>query len=298
MPWLQKCLGSIDFDKYQVIVVDNHSKDETTKVISEDYPQITLYEENQNLGFGQANNKGISEAIKQGADYVYLLNQDAYLESNTISKLIEVHQQYTEYGVMSPVHTNAEKSKLDKNFSNYISYKNNENFYSDFVLKNTLRDVYKVPFVNAAGWLISKDCLMKVGGFDPIFFHYGEDDNYCQRVKYHGFKIGVVPDALMVHDRENREAKQVIKYSEAYFKNIDKKNKVIYANINYDKISELERKIKNINKRVLKSIIKLNFEEAKHLQSLKNNFKKSLNQILRSRTLNVKSQANYLNLDN
>src|SRR5690606_10797046 len=49
-----------------------------------------------------------------------------------------------------------------------------------------------------------RNTLRVVGGFNPTFFHYGEDDNYCQRVKYFDLKIGVVPSAIIYHDREDR----------------------------------------------------------------------------------------------
>lgn len=296
MKWLSKCLSSCG--GYEVIVIDNASSDNTVAFINQEFPQVKVFSEKTNLGFGQANNKGISEALKSGADYVYLLNQDAYLENDTISKLIDINQKYSEYGVLSPIHTNAKKDKLDKNFSNYVSFKYNERFYSDFVLGKQKQDVYQVPFVNAAGWLLSKECLMRVGGFDPIFFHYGEDDNYCQRVRFHGFKIGVVPSALMVHDREDRETEKIIKFSDPYFKNIEKRNKVNCADINQNNLDELKLKLKNIDKRVLRSLIKLRFEEAQQLIKLKNILKKSFNQIKVSRKLNKKKQPNYLNLQN
>jgi len=56
----------------------------------------------------------------------------------------------------------------------------------------------------AAHWLISRMCLLKVGGFSPTFTQYGEDNNYIERATYHGFKIGVVPSAKAIHDRANR----------------------------------------------------------------------------------------------
>ena len=68
-----------------------------------------------------------------------------------------------------------------------------------------MEEVYEVPFVMAAHWLISRDCLRATGGFSPTFAHYGEDDNYIQRAIYHGYKIGYSPKALAVHDRENRK---------------------------------------------------------------------------------------------
>lgn len=72
--------------------------------------------------------------------------------------------------------------------------------------------------VNAAAWLVSAACIKKVGGFDRLLFtHYGEDDNYCQRLEYHGFELIVNSQAIIYHDRENRGDDS--KYRAAIWKN-------------------------------------------------------------------------------
>ena len=62
----------------------------------------------------------------------------------------------------------------------------------------------KTNFVNAAIWLVSASCIKKVGGFNPSFFHYGEDNEYCNRVRSRGLQIAILPSAIGIHDRENR----------------------------------------------------------------------------------------------
>jgi GT2 family glycosyltransferase len=69
-----------------------------------------------------------------------------------------------------------------------------------FFNKEKLLDVYETNFVNAAFWLLSKNCLNTVGGFDPIFYIYGEDD-YINRVIGHNLKIGICPKLIGYHDR-------------------------------------------------------------------------------------------------
>ena len=262
MAWLAKCLASIPED-YTIVVVDNNSSDNSVQFIEQNYPQVQLFKEAKNLGFGQANNKGIRYALQQGADYVYLLNQDAYLDDDTIDKLISTSKDYPNYGILSPIHTNKDKTRLDQNFSNYLNYKNNSDFYSDFVLGKSIAEVYEVPFVNAAGWLIPKNTLKTVGGFDPIFFHYGEDDNYCQRVRYHKLKIGVVPNAYMVHDREERKENKFKKGSKAYFKSKEKNLKVKYANINLNEFEKYDELLANCKNNMWKQFFLFKFKNAK-----------------------------------
>ena len=298
IPWLDKCLASIDFQKYKVVVVDNNSQDDTVKRIEKDYPQIKLFKEKENLGFGQANNRGISYALNEGAAQVFLLNQDAYLIDDCLEKLVQFQTNNREYVILSPIHTNAEVTRLDRNFSNYVRYESNPDFYSDFVLGKEKKPVYEVPFVNAAGWLISRDCLMTVGGFDPIFFHYGEDDNYCQRVSYHGFKIGVIPDALMVHDREDRKNPSIEMYTDAYFKLQERKLKIIHGNLNTYNPSSLVNQKRNVKKQLIKARIKRNHKAIEGLKKTIQLIDKCDHDIIKSIALNKQKQPNYLDVSN
>jgi|SRR5690554_3261451 len=203
--WLDKCLGSLNKSnvKLDVIVIDNGSTDGSIEIIKNDYPNVRLIINSENKGFGQANNQGLSIALNENADFAFLLNQDAWIEPNTIEKLIEVSQNNKGFGVLSPIHLNGKGDALDKNFSTYAGPYNSL-YFSDLSIGKTLRQIYEVPFVNAAAWLITKDCLNIIGGFSPSFFHYGEDVNYCERVDYHGLKIGIVPKLYIYHDRMNK----------------------------------------------------------------------------------------------
>lgn len=294
MPWLSKCLESTK--PCTVVVVDNNSTDATVTFIKENYPSITILPQKENLGFGQANNIGMSYALKQGADCVFLLNQDAYLEKDTIEKLIEVHKKNENFGILSPIHLNGKGDRLDQNFSHYLNYNANPDFYSDFVLKKTLSEVYEVPFVNAAGWLVSKNCLETVGGFDPVFFHYGEDDNYCQRVLFHRLKIGVVPQVFLKHDRESRIFKQDQDGEKGIFSKQERAIKMKYANINNEDFSEVKKLIKKSNKAAIKSFLKLRFKASEFYRMEAALLMKITPEIEKSRLLNKIKGPTYLDL--
>src|SRR3569623_1941984 len=85
MKWVDKCLHDVlqSDTNIKVVVIDNRSTDETVNFIKTNYPEIDLTETNENLGFGRANNIGIKQAVKANADYVFLLNQDGYVEKDT-----------------------------------------------------------------------------------------------------------------------------------------------------------------------------------------------------------------------
>lgn len=287
--WIRQCINSCL--GYNVIVIDNNSSDQTIKIIENEYPKVVLLKQENNLGFGKANNLGISYALKNSCDYVFLLNQDAYLEKDVIDRMLAVHKKNTDYGVLSPIHLNGEGNKLDKNFSNYINYNGNPYLYLD-ALKGETKEIYEVPFVNAAAWLIPAATLKIIGGFDPLFFHYGEDNNYCQRLQYHDLKIGIVSNTYIYHDRENINKRSLLNFSDKLNKmSIDLK--LDWGNINKNIEGLIGHREKSIINKTLKSFILLRirgyhyFKEYKLIRSLKND-------IYLSRKTNISKGNHYL----
>ena len=201
MAWVEKCLKSLQTSTMptHIIVIDNCSTDKTPVFIEQNFPDVELIRSQENLGFGKGNNIGFKKALEKNADYVFLLNQDAWVQPDTIQKLVEVHTKNIEYGVLSPVHLNGTEKELETKFAEYAGPENTPEFLSDLYTQQ-LKPIYTAKFVNAAAWLISRDCLSKTGGFNPLFPHYGEDEDYINRIKFWKFKVGIVPNALITHD--------------------------------------------------------------------------------------------------
>jgi hypothetical protein len=103
-------------------------------------------------------------------------------------------------GVASPVHLNGSGALLDRSFLlNYLAPQAPQFVFDAY--HGDLARSYRVTSVNAAAWLVSRRCLEEVGGFDPIFFMYAEDDDYCARMRYHGFACFVITQARIRHSR-------------------------------------------------------------------------------------------------
>jgi GT2 family glycosyltransferase len=206
--WIDPCFNGIYNSTLplKTIVVDNASTDGTPSIIKKKFPDVDIIQSKTNMGFGRANNLGIKKAYHAGADYIFLLNQDAWLEISTIEKLVSAHKKQPEYDIISPMHLNAKGSALDYGFSCYISPENCKDLYSDIYLNKNIDHIYNATFINAAGWLLTRNCITKIGGFNPSFHHYAEDTNYLHRLKYFGLNLGVYPNCCIYHDREDRQA--------------------------------------------------------------------------------------------
>jgi len=158
---------------------------------------------------------------------------------------------------------------LDESFLYYLrSDKKAKNYLEDLVFKKPLKEIYEFSMINAAAWLLPLKTLNIVGGFNPIFFLYGEDDNYCQRVIYHNLKIGIVPKNIFVHDSLNTNKTSFEEGSVKYYNMFLNRFKVKYCNVLTSDYENQNSYKKQLLKIVLKSFLKLS------IKGMKLNFKK------------------------
>lgn len=201
MQWYDKCLGSLLSSDIpvRVIVVDNASTDGSADYIRRNYPEVILIESDKNLGFGKANNIAFKYAIREGFDYAFLLNQDAWVHESSLRELVELHRRYPEYGILSPMHVRKDGRSLYMQIIDGNMNNPNKELVSDLYC-GTVKDIYKVAYVNAAAWLLSRETIDTIGGFDPVFNHYEEDVDYLNRARYHHVGVGICPSVPIVHD--------------------------------------------------------------------------------------------------
>lgn len=257
--WIEQCLNSVvgSSIKCSTIVIDNQSSDDTIQIIKSKFPQIKLIQNEKNIGFGKANNIGINLAIERGADYFFFLNQDAWVETDTISKLVEAHDDQPLYGILSPLHL-YNNQKLDKKFKSYLGGTGDE--IIDRFSSEGSKKIIDVKFINAAIWSVSRECIDEIGLFAPIFDHYAEDLNFVHRCKYHNIKAGVLPHAKAYHVREQNPTKGLkialkrqLTRDKSYWQGI-------LLNINHSFIRQMLYLFLNCLKEIIKSIFLFRFK--------------------------------------
>jgi Predicted glycosyltransferases len=204
-PWIDRCLGSLRESLISVypVVVDNCSSDNTVQIIEKNYPEVHLIKSSSNRGFGLGNNSGMAYAVSRNADYIFLLNQDAWIGKNTIERLLLAFEDHPDFSLLSPIHLDSTARYLDRGFSSYANL--------PMEVKVGQFDAYagevtQIDFINAAFWMFSINTLKTIGGFSPLFFYCGEDVDWINRLKYHQCKLGYVDSAYGCHDRENRRS--------------------------------------------------------------------------------------------
>lgn len=300
MKWAQRCFCSLRNSSIPVncIVVDNGSTDGTQEFIKTQFPEVAFIQSAENLGFGKANNIGIEKAYKEGADFFYLMNQDAWIYEDSIQKLLDVYNTYPhkdELGILSPMHLDGSEKKLDLHFENYLGkYAKNNRLLSDLFLHQQ-NLWYEIDFVNAAHWFISKKTIEQIGGFTPYFFHNSEDYEYVNRVNYHQKKIIICTESKVVHDTIQAFHKtKPIDETSVNRLSLRKQRETRYLNPSYD--YNIKKEKKEIYSNIIKLGLKGNLSESKYYINLLLYFSKRFKEIEKLRKIAINDKNAYLDL--
>lgn len=210
---LENCLRSIfRFTKgisFEVIVVDNASDDESVDMVKKKFPQAKLILNRQNAGFAKGNNQGIR--IAKGK-YIFLLNSDAYLIENSFEKLLKNIKSRSKLGAIAPQLLNVDKSNQQS--VGYFPHLPQVFYWMSFIddlpggaiLKpyhidhdSFYKNGQEVDWATAAALLVPKKIIEKVGSLDQHIFMYGEEVEWCYRIKKAGFKIYFTPLTKIIH---------------------------------------------------------------------------------------------------
>lgn len=185
---------------YQILVVDNGSNDGSDIELKSIFPGVVILALQHNLGFAGANNVGIINALKNGADYVFLLNNDAIVDCDTIERLLQVFNQNPQIGIVGAAILDYYHPRIIESMGAKISFWSG---YSKFMGSGTLyrenAQNMDVDYVSGAAMMIKREVIEKVGLLPEYYFLYGEEKDYCVRAKKKGYHIIISPKARVWH---------------------------------------------------------------------------------------------------
>ncbi len=197
---------SIDFE---VIVVDNFSSDDSTKMVRAEFPKVILIENKENRGFAAANNQAI--AIAQGR-YILLLNSDTVVLDKAIEKTLSFADDNPKAAALGCRVFNPDgtiqttcfmfPSILNMILSSTYLYKlfpGSKFFGREQMTWWDRNDIREVDVVTGCFILVRRQAIEQVGILDERFFMYGEETDWCYRMKKNGWKIMFTPVGQIIH---------------------------------------------------------------------------------------------------
>jgi len=198
---------------YEIIVVDNASEDGSIEAIEKQFPQVRTIKNQENLGFSKANNMGIK--IAEG-DYILLLNSDTIVEFNTLKEALQFIKDHKHTGALG-CKILLPSGKLDAACKRSFPTPANGIYHSlnlDMAFPDNVRlGAYNLTYADE-NKTSSIDCIMgafmmvprkvidEVGMLDEDYFMYGEDVDWCYRIKNAGYQIMYYPEVRIFHHKK------------------------------------------------------------------------------------------------
>ena len=186
----------------QIIVVDNCSSDGSVSTLRERFgTSLSIIECHENLGFGRGCNLGIQRSLDQGANWVLLLNNDAYVAPTFLIEVKNVLDGNEALSIIGPVilyHGSPDQIWYfgDRLIPGLLAtYK----LHRGELHHNQFPPLVPVDFINGCGMLVKSEVFKRIGLFDQAYFMYGEEVDFCWRARKAGFRLAVATRAKMWH---------------------------------------------------------------------------------------------------
>lgn len=198
------CLKSLQFtnyDNYKIVLVDNGSEDGSVSAVREKFPDVEIVETGKNLGFAGGNNVGIQYAMKQGADYIFLINNDTIVNPDYLKELVVAADADPEIGAAgSKIYYFSESNRIwfAGGKINWLKNKG-EHIGLDEIDVGQYDEMGEVGFLTGCSLLLKREVVEKVGLLRDDYFLYYEDADYSLRIKNAGYKIVYVPKSKIYH---------------------------------------------------------------------------------------------------
>ena len=190
----------------EVVVVDNASTDGSQDMLAARFSWVRLIQNTQNVGFAQANNRGMRESRGQ---YVLLLNTDAFVHPGSLQAMLQVLQTQPGTGIVGAHLLNADGSfqashtpfpSLPQEFM-ILSGLGRALLGPHYPSRGPEENIgpQKVDYVEGAALLVRREAFEKAGGLDEDFFMYAEEVDWCYSMKRAGWQVWYTPEAKITH---------------------------------------------------------------------------------------------------
>jgi GT2 family glycosyltransferase len=199
-----RSLAQVDYpsERLEIVVVDNGSTDETAQAVRHRFPNVTVLEAGENLGYAGGNNLGMRHALQRGTRYLCILNNDVRVSPGFLTPLLKALDLNASAGVATPLITSEEDagqvwalgSVVDRR-SGTVSRLHMGETASDW----QFRDVFEVDLAQGAAMIFKREVVETIGLLDEAYYLYYEEADWCLRARNAGFQILAVPRSRVWH---------------------------------------------------------------------------------------------------
>lgn len=212
--YLKNCLESVNETsknlKPEIIVVDNHSTDDTHQMLQSYFPGIRLIKNYENFGFAKGANIGMRKA--QG-EFIFLLNPDTSVLECAVTGMLEYMENHPEVGILGPKLENPDGSLQHscRSFPSWsVYFSNRQSILNRFFPSNKwsqkyllkqidYRKIQEVEWICGCGLFLRKKMLEEINYLDEDFFMYIEDVDLALRAQKKNWKVVYFPQARVIH---------------------------------------------------------------------------------------------------
>ncbi len=191
------------YKNYEVIIVDNASRENPTKYLNENFPEAKVIVSDKNLGFAGGNNLGIQAS---NGDYLFFINNDTEVTDDLIETLLACFLKYPNLGCVSPKICYFPEKNQAKDILQYVG----TTPLNPFTGRNTTIGEHEEDnnqyttcqpsaYAHGAAMMIPRKVVEKAGLMPETFFLYYEELDWCEQIRRSGFEIYVEPNAKIYH---------------------------------------------------------------------------------------------------
>ena len=199
--YLNNCISSVldsNYSRLEIIVVDNNSNDGSVDAVREQFQtnNIKILRLTKNYGFSEGNNLGSQLAT---GNYLFFLNNDTIIDEDCIEKLVKLMESDPKIGAAQAKLLSIDGKKIDSAgcFFDRLGFVYVRGFGE--LDNNQYDQTSEILYAKGAAIIVKRDLWEKLRGFDPLFFMYFEEADFCWRVWLSGFKVIFNPYAKVNH---------------------------------------------------------------------------------------------------
>ena len=199
-----ECVDScrrIDYDNFEIVIVDNHSADDSVRLFKERFPDLVVLCNEDNLGYAGGNNVGIRYALSRDADYILLLNNDVVVDRNVLKVLVQTAREFPEAGMLAPKVLFYDDRSAINSLGTRMDWLRLRPFVGEFNEKDEgqFERVQKKDILVGCALFITRRTIDRIGLIDERFFIFHEEADWCFRNLKSGSANLVAPQAVVYH---------------------------------------------------------------------------------------------------